>query len=284
MIRLLVVGFLVLVAAFSSIFIVDETESVIVTRFGEFRRSTSEPGLYFKAPFVDTVYVMDRRILGTDTPASEYLTLDKKRLVADPVTRWRIKDPLTFYKTVRDEVSARKRLDDIVQSEMRRELAGRDFGDIIGNARDPLTETVRERVAAKTVDFGIETIDVRIKRADLPSQVQESVFARMQAERDRVAKRYRSEGAEEAAKLRAETDKEQTIILAQAYEIAQKLRGEGDAESTKIYAESYGMDPEFYSFVRSLDAYEAAITEDSTLILSSGSELFQYLGSPGKRR
>jgi modulator of FtsH protease HflC len=284
MIRLVFLGIIALFTALSAVYVIDETEAAIVTRLGEFRYTVHDPGLYFKSPFVDTVHMMDRRILGTDTPASEYLTLDKKRLVADPITRWRIVDPLKFFKTVRDEHSARKRLDDIVQSELRREIASHDFGEIIGNERDPLMAQVRDRVAQKATEYGISVRDVRIKRADLPQQVQESVYARMRAERDRVAKKYRSEGAEEAAKIRAETDKEQTIILAQAYETAQKLRGEGDAESTKVYAEAYGQDPEFYAFMRSLDTYERSIGKDSTLILSTGSELFRYFGSPGKQR
>jgi membrane protease subunit HflC len=282
-IRFIALLLLALFVGTSSVFVIDETEAAIVTRFGQYRRSVVEPGLYFKTPFVDTVSPMDRRVLGSDTPPTEYLTLDKKRLVADPITRWRIEDPLKFFKTVRDEGSARKRLDDIVQSELRREIASHDFGDIIGNARDPLMQNVRDRVASKTTEYGIHTVDVRIKRADLPPQVQESVFARMRAERDREAKRYRSEGAEEAAKLRADTDKERTIVLAKAYEAAKKLQGEGDAESTRIYAEAYGEDPEFYAFMRSLDAYEAALTKDSTLVLSTGSELFEYLDGPGKR-
>jgi membrane protease subunit HflC len=278
-------GLLVLLAiagivGLSATFMIDETEQAIVTRFGEYRRTVSAPGLYFKVPFADTVSVMERRILPSDNPPSEFLTLDKKRLVADPITRWRITNPLTFYKTVRDEDSASRRLDDIIQSELRREIASVNFGDIIGNARDPLMLKVRDRVAAKSKAFGIETVDVRIKRADLPPQVLESVFARMRAERDRVAKQYRSEGEEEAAKIRAESDKERTIILAKAYEAAQKARGEGDAEGTRIYAEAYGKDPEFYAFLRSLDAYEEAVTKDSTLVLSTGSELFKYLVTP----
>jgi membrane protease subunit HflC len=284
MIRSIALLLLLLFVGISSVFVVDEKEMAIVTRFGEYRKTVSEPGLYFKSPFVDTLHRMERRVMGTDTPASEYLTLDKKRLVADPVTRWRIEDPLKFFKTVRDEVSARKRLDDIVVSELRREIASHDFGDIIGNERDPLMQQVRDRIAAKTTQFGIRTVDVRIKRADLPPQVQESVFARMRAERDREAKRYQSEGAEEAAKIRADTDKERTIILAETYETVQKLRGEGDAESTRIYAQAYGEDPEFYAFLRALDTYEQSIDKSSTLVLSTGSSLFQYLVTPDKPR
>jgi membrane protease subunit HflC len=182
-----------------------------------------------------------------------------------------------FFKAVKDESGARRRLDDIVKSELRREISSHNFGDIIGNARDPLMQRVAGSVREKAKEFGIDVIDVRIKRADLPQEVQESVFQRMRAERDRVAKRYRSEGEEEAAKIRAETDKDTQILLAEAYESAQKLYGEGDAESTSIYAQAYGKDPEFYAFLRSLQSYEKAITKDTNVVFSTGNELFQYL-------
>jgi len=261
-------------------FVVDEGELAIVTQFGEFKRTVDSPGLYFKTPFAQTVTRMERRIVGSDTPPAEYLTLDKKRLVADPVTRWRIVDPLTFFKTVHDESGAKARIDDIINSELRRELASRNFGEIIGNERDPMMQRVAVAVRSQTKEFGVEIVDVRIKRADLPKEVQESVYARMRAERDRVAKQYRSEGEEEAAKIRADTDKEKTILLAKAYETSQKARGEGDAESTKIYAGAYGKAPEFYSFLRSLDTYEKAMGQQTSLVLSTGSDLFQYLAQP----
>jgi len=274
---------LVVIALFVGLqatFVVDEGELAIVTQFGKYKRTLSSPGLYFKTPFAETVTRMERRVMTSDTPPAEYLTLDKKRLVADPVTRWRIIDPLVYFKTVHDENGAKARLDDIINSEMRRELASRDFGEIIGNARDPMMQRVAGSVREQTKEFGIEIVDVRIKRADLPKEVQESVFARMRAERDRVAKQYRSEGEEEAAKIRADTDKEKTILLAKAYETSQKNRGEGDAESIKIYAEAYGRSPEFYAFMRSLDTYEKSLDNQTTLVLSTGSDLFQYLGQP----
>lgn len=271
---------LALLVGLQSTFVVDEGELAIVTQFGEYKRTVDAPGLYFKTPFAQTVTRMERRIMGSDTPPAEYLTLDKKRLVADPVTRWKIVDPIVFFKTVHDESGAKARLDDIINSEMRRELASRDFGEIIGNERDPMMQRVAASVREQTKEFGIEIVDVRIKRADLPKEVQESVFARMRAERDRVAKQYRSEGEEEAAKIRADTDKEKTILLAKAYETAQKAKGEGDAESTKIYAQAYGKAPEFYAFLRSLDTYEKAMDEQTSLVLSTGSDLFQYLAQP----
>lgn len=200
--------------------------------------------------------------------------------MADPVTRWRIKDPLLFYKTVRDQSGARARLDDLVFSELRREVASHTFVAVIGAKREPIMDAVAASAREKASEFGIEVVDVRIKRADLPKEVQSSVFARMQAEREREAKRYRSEGEEEAAKLRAQTDKERTIVLAEAEQAAQKLRGEGDGAATTIYAAAYGKDPEFYAFLRSLQAYEMFLGKRSTLLLSADSDLFRYLGSP----
>jgi membrane protease subunit HflC len=281
---ILVVVVLLVVTALSSMFVIDEKEVAIVTQFGKFERSIERPGLYFKLPLgIQTVERMEGRVMGSDTPPAEYLTLDKKRLLVDPVSRWRITNALTFYTTVHDDSGAKARLDDIINSELRREIASHNFGEIIGHAREPLMQIVAGRVRQKTKEYGITVLDVRIKRADLPKEVQESVFARMRAERERVAKQYRSEGEEEAAKIRADTDKEKTIILAQAYETAQITRGEGDGESIKVYAEAYGKDPEFYTFLRSLDAYEKSMGEQSTVVLSTGSDLFRYLARPGKR-
>lgn len=261
--------------AWESFFIVDETELAIVTQMGQFRRSVMKPGLQFKTPLIQQVEKMESRILVSDTPPAEFLTLDKKRLLADPITRWRIKDPLLFYMKLGDETRARSRIDDIVNSELRREFASHDFGHIIGNARSPMMDQVTANTRSQTNDFGILVIDIRIRRADLPPEVQDSVFQRMKAERDRVAKKYRSEGEEEAAKIRADTDKEKTILLAGAYQQSQKLRGEGDATSTAIYAAAYGKDPEFYGFIRNLDSYEKSINSDSTFVLSTGSEFFK---------
>ena len=271
----------VLVGGWSSIFVIDETQLAIVTQMGKYKRTIDQPGLNFKLPFgIQDVHRMESRILGSDTPMAQYLTLDKKRLIADPITRWKIVSPLTFYTKVNNELSAKARLDDIVKSELRRELASHDFDEIVGSARDPLMQEVATNAREKTKKFGIEIVDVRIKRADLPREVQESVFQRMRAERDREAKKYRAQGAELAAKIRAETDKEKTIILAEAYQIAEKSRGEGDAESVKIYAEAYGQDPEFYEFTRRLETYEKAMKERSELVISTGADLFKYLEKP----
>ncbi|MCH2108954.1 MAG: protease modulator HflC [Polyangiaceae bacterium] len=267
----------VLFVGLQSIFIMQEYELGIVTRFGEFKKSATEPGLYFKVPFADTVHRMERRILGSDTRADEYLTLDKKRLLADPISRWKVTDPLVFYKTLRDEVGAKARIDDIVNSELRREIASHNFGDIIGGSREPLMQEVAKRARQNLTTFGIELVDVRIKRADLPREVQESVFKRMRAERDRIAKQYRAEGEKEAKEIRAQADKEKTIRLAEAYKSAQISRGQGDAESTAIYAAAFDKDAEFYAFSRSLEAYERTIDPNTELVLSTENGLLSYM-------
>lgn len=274
------VGLLAMVALWiglDSFYVIDEGEQGIVTKFGEYRYSVTTPGPKWKTPFMETVHRMDKRILGSDTPPAEYLTLDKKRLVADPISRWRIKDPILFFKTVQHETEAKARLDDIVNSELRREIASHNFGDIVGSKRQILTDRVTEHAKDPLAQLGIELVDVRMVRADLPTEVQESVFQRMRAERERMAKRYRSEGGEEAQKIMAETDKEKAIILAKAYEIAETARGTGEAASIQIYAQSYGKDPEFFAFVRTLEAYETAIDEKTELVLSTKSELLSNL-------
>ncbi|MCH9015101.1 MAG: protease modulator HflC [Gemmatimonadetes bacterium] len=262
------------------VFIVDETEQAIITQFGEYKRTIKEPGLHMKLPLVQTINRFERRVLVSDAAPAEYLTGDKKRVVVDHITRWKIADPLAFFKSVRTEVAGQARLAEIVSSELRKELALHEFTDIISKQRDLITATVAKGASEKAKKLGIEVRDVRIKRADLPKEVQESVFARMVAERERIAKRYRSQGEEEAAKIRASTDKERTIILARAYEESQKLRGVGDAKAARITAEAFGQDAEFYQFLRSLQAYEAMLAENDELVLSADSELLQYLTSP----
>ncbi|MGH7197203.1 MAG: protease modulator HflC, partial [Candidatus Omnitrophota bacterium] len=258
-------------------FIVTEVDQAIITQFGEYKRTVRDPGLHWRVPFMQVVHRFDKRILSSDAMSAEYLTVDKKRLVVDHVTRWKILDPLLFFKTVRDIFGARARLDDIVFSELRRAIAEREFSTLISSKREAVMELVALSSAKQAEKFGITVVDVRIKRADLPKEVQQSVFERMVAERERIAKRYRSEGEEEAAKIRAQTDKEKTIILAKAYEESQKMRGLGDAESTRVSAEAFGRDEEFYQFVRSLQAYENVIDQKTNLIISTDSKLLRYL-------
>jgi membrane protease subunit HflC len=258
-------------------FMLDEREQAIITQFGAYVRTVTQPGLHIKAPFVHTVHRFDRRVLATDAQPAEYLTLDKKRVVVDYVARWRIADPLAFFKSVRTLEGARARIEDITFSELRRELASQDFAPVTSELREPTMAAVAQSSRERMDYFGIDLIDVRIKRADLPTEVQQSVFARMVAERSRIAKRYRSEGEEEAAKLRAETDKQREILLAQAYERSQRLRGEGDAAAAAIYARAYEQDPRFYLFVRTLEAYDEMLTPDTLLVLPGDAAMFRLL-------
>lgn len=261
------------------LFTVDVTKQAIVLQLGKHVRTIRSPGLYVKTPFVQEVRYYEKRILVSDAAAGEYFTSERKRLVVDHITRWRITDPLEFFKTVLDETGGRARLQAIIFSEMREELARDTLSEVISERREPIVEAVTIRARKKLGEFGIEVIDVRIKRADLPTEVQASVFGRMEAERQRISKGFRSEGAEESAKVRADADKEKTIILANAYETSQKLRGEGDAEATKIFAEAFQRDAEFYNFLRTLEAYAKFLVRDTTLVLGADSELFQYLQS-----
>ena len=270
---------LIIVVASQAYYVVDERDQVIVTQLGEYLYTVREPGFYTKIPYYHRAIHFEKRILISDANPAEYLTLDKKRLLADHITRWRIVDPLTFYITVRDETGARARIDDIVYSQLRAELANNNFDKVISTERETIMARVSQGTAERAATFGIEVVDVRLKRADLPREVQDSVFARMVAERSRIASRYRSEGAESAATIRADADKERTIILAKAYEESQKMRGTGEAEATGIYASAFGQDAEFYAFVRNLQAYEKFLNADSTMVLSTDSDLFRYLNS-----
>ncbi|MDP2951916.1 MAG: protease modulator HflC [Chloroflexota bacterium] len=275
----IIVVIVALILLRQSLFTVDVTQQALVLQFGMHVMTVKEPGLHFKIPFYQQVTRYEKRVLTTDVLPGEYLTLDKKRLVTDPVSRWRIEDPLQFFKTVTNEAGALARLQPIVLSELRDELAKHNFADIISAQREPIMEAVSGRVREKATEFGIEVVDVTIKRADLPGEVQASVFARMKAERGRIALQYRAEGNELAAAVRATADKGATIISAEAYAQSQKLMGEGDAQATAIYAEAFEQDAEFYGFLRTLEAYKKFLAQQTTLVLSSDSELFKYLAS-----
>jgi len=279
-IGLVAAAVLVVIVGSQTLFTVNETEQVIITQMGKYVRTITEPGLHFKLPLIQTVHRFEKRILVSDAPPAEYLTLDKKRLVVDSYTRWRIADPLQFYKTVRNEPGALARLDGLVFSELRKELASHTLREVIGPQREPIMESVAKRSDEIVREFGIEIVDVRVKRVDLPEEVEASVFARMRAERERIAKKYRAEGEEQARIIRAEADKKATIILAEAYKRAKEIRGEGDAAAIKIYAEAIEQDPEFYAFLRSLEAYEKLFEGGTTLVLSADAELFRYLAGP----
>jgi membrane protease subunit HflC len=266
-----------------SVFTIDETEQAIVTQLGKYVRTVTEPGLHFKVPFLQSAHKFEDRVLEYDAAAAKIITSDKKHLVIDNYARWRIVDPLKLYQTVRNEFGAQARLDDIVFSEIREELARHTLTEIVSVNRAAIMEKVGRQCDLKAREYGVEVMDVRIKRADLPGEVAHSVYARMQAERQRIAKKYRSEGEEEAVKIRAATDKERTILFAESYRQAEKLKGEGDGEAIKVYAEAFEKDPEFYAFVRTLEAYEKSLKQNTTVILPSDSEFFQYLSQPTKK-
>ena len=277
---LIIAALVAVVVAVSSIIFVDEAEFVLITQFGKPKRTYTTSGLRFKIPFAETAIRLNKRVLASDANAEVYISKDKKRLVADPVTRWRIIEPLKFYEKMKDELRAKAALDDIVVGELRQELARHTMSDMVGNARGAMMDLVTGRAREKAKEFGIEVVDVRIKHLDLPSQVQQSVFNRMIAERKRLAKAYRAQGQEESDKITSQTDLEQETILAEANKTAETVRGEGDAEATKIYAEAYNKDREFFAFMRNLEAYEKSVNENSTVVMSTGSELFRYMTTP----
>jgi len=272
------IGAILVFLGLTSIFIVDETEQVVILQFGKPVRIITEPGLHIKVPFpIQEKNVFDNRLLEYDSPPEEILSKDKKSLIVDNYVRWKIVDPLQFLKTVQAIPTALSRMDDIVYSELRRELGTHDMVEIITENREELMEKVTVASNNATQDYGIEVVDVRIRRVDLPSQNEESIYARMDAERKRQANKFRSEGEEEAQKIRATTDRDKTIILADAYKQAERIRGEGDAKAVEVYADAYSADPKFYEFVRTLDAYKKIIDDKTMLVLPSDSRLFKLL-------
>ena len=283
--RILVgLGLVLVFVAAQAAFTIGEWEQGMVVQFGNPKRIIQEPGLYFKLPVAQNLVRFEKRVLTTDARESEYITLDKKRVLVDHVSRWRIEDPLQFYRSVRDRIRAMARLDDIISARLRQEIATHNFLDLIREKREDIMAIVTKDTRETAKSFGIEVTDVRIKRLDLPEEVQASVFARMRAERERIAKRYRAEGEEQAQQLRAAADREREVILATAYESSEKLKGEGDAEATSIYANAFGKDAEFYAFTRRLQTYEKILSNDTTLVLNPDSELLNYLQSPGNGR
>ena len=263
-----------------SLFIVDETKQAIVLQFGKPIRTIKEPGINFKLPFIQNVVFFEDRLLVYDAAPTEIITKDKKTLIVDNYARWKIIDPLKFLQTVRDLNGAQARLDDIIYSELRVDLGLFDMSEIVSERREGIMKRVTEISNEKANTYGIEIVDVRIKRVDLPPENEKYIFDRMKAERERIAKQYRAEGQEESAKIIAETEREKTVILAEAYKTAQTLKGEGEAESVKIYAESFNQDPEFYKFYRTLEAYRNTFKDKTTVLLSTDSEFLKYLTKP----
>ncbi len=275
-----IVVVLVLVVAIVArqfLFIVGEREQAIVLQFGDPIKTVTESGLAFKLPFIQVVTRFEKRTLSSDAPPQEYLTADKKRLVVDHVTRWRIVEPLTFFKAVRTESGARARLDDIVFSELRRELATVDFVDVISDERENIMNRVAVSAREKASEFGIDIVDVRTKRADLPEEVEQSVFNRMRAERERESSLFRAEGEELANIIRAQADRNRTVILAEGYREAEIIRGEGEAEAILISADALSQDAEFFSFMRRLESYEEILKAGDRLVIPSDAAYFRYL-------
>lgn len=263
-----------------SLFIVDETKQAIVLQFGKPIRAIKDPGLNWKLPFIQNVVFFEDRLLVYDAAPTEIITKDKKTLIVDNYARWKIVDPLKFLQTVRDLNGAQARLDDIIYSELRVDLGLFDMSEIVSERREGIMKRVTEVSNEKASIYGIEIVDVRIKRVDLPPENEKFIFDRMRAERERIAKQYRAEGQEESAKIIAETEREKTVILAEAYKAAQILKGEGEAESVKIYAESFNQDPEFYKFYRTLEAYRLTFKDKTTVLLSTDNEFLKYLTKP----
>lgn len=269
------------VVAYLSFYIVQQQEQVIVLQFGRPVRVVTEPGLYFKTPFVQTVETLDNRILELDTSPQEVTASDQKRLVVDAFTRYRIVDPLQFYRSLKTERRVRDTLGPIVESALRRALGSATLVDVVRDKRQELMMQIAKQVNDEGKDYGIEVIDVRIKRADLPVETSRSVFARMTAERQREAQEFRAQGTAEANRIRAEADRQALIIRATAQQRAEELRGEGDAERNKIFNEVYKLNPEFFAFHRSMQAYEQGFKPgDTRLLLSPDSDFFKYFQNP----
>jgi membrane protease subunit HflC len=281
-----VAAVLIGVAWTQATFTVDQWKQAIVLQLGEPLRTVQEPGLYLKLPFVQNVLYFDKRLLHYDASPKELLTRDKQQLVVDNYSRWRIVDPLQFYRTVRNEDGAQSRLDDIVYSNVRETLGRHTLRDVVSERRSELMEQVTTKSDRKAREYGIEILDVRIKRADLPEKNEQNVFNRMRTERERLAKKFRAEGDEESRKIRSESDKQVQILIAEARKQAEITRGQGDAEAVRVFAAAYGRDPEFYGLLRTLEAYRKTIGEGTTIILSPDSEFFRLLNqlqpAPGR--
>ena len=276
--KLFIIIIIAALAFFTTVYIVDETEQVVVLAFGKPVKTITKPGLNFKLPApLQVVVTFDKRLLEYDVPPEEVLSMDKKTLIMDNYVRWRIVDPLLFLQTVQAVPTAKTRLDDIVYSELRQELGTHDMVEIITETRDLIMDKVTAASNEESEKYGIEVVDVRIRRVDLPSENEASIYARMEAERNRKANMFRSEGEEEAQKFRAKTERDKTVILADAYKISQEIRGEGEARALDIYASSFSKDPKFYEFVRTLETYEKIIDKKTTLVFPGDSKLFKEL-------
>lgn len=268
---------------YSTFFIVKETHQAIVLQLGEPKKVYKDAGLYFKIPLIQNVHFLDKRVIDIDAPAEEVIALDQKRIIVDAYAKFIIKDPLKFYISVGNERIAQSRLASIINAKIRGVLGKENLVNLISTNRNKLMSQITKDVAEEAKDFGIDVIDVRIKRADLPSANSEAIFKRMQTERTREAKEFRAQGFEVGQTIKSIADKEAAIILADARKTAQITRGEGDGLRNKIFAEAFGRDPEFFSFYRAMQSYEKSLINGSetSLVLSPDSEFFRYFGESG---
>lgn len=269
----------------SSLYIVDQRQQAILFQLGEVVDVKTSPGLYFKIPLAQNVRYFDSRILTMDTAEPErFITSEKKNVLVDLFVKWRIIDVKQYYISVRgDEMLAQTRLSQTVNSSLRDEFGNRTVHDVVSGERDKIMEIMRQKADADARKIGVEVVDVRLKRVDLPQEVSESVYRRMEAERKRVANELRSTGAAESEKIRADADRQREVILAEAYRKAQEVKGEGDGKASAIYAAAFQPSPEFYSFYRSMEAYKQSFkNKGDVLVLEPNSEFFKYLKSPDR--
>jgi len=275
-----VVAIIVVVLAYETVYFVDEREKAIIFQFGRIVQSHDQPGLHFKKPFINSVQFFDARIQTMDADPELYLTGEKKNLVVDSFAKWRIRDVAKYYVTVSGlQSNARARLAQRVNDSLRQEFGKRQVQEVISGDRAEIMELVRRAVDSEASEFGVEVVDVRLKRVDLDPDISERVYSRMEAERARVAKELRAQGAEAAERIRADADRQREITIANAYREAEKLRGEGDATATLTYANAFGRDIEFFGYYRSLNAYRTTFqSKNDVLILEPNSKFFQYFG------
>jgi len=277
----IILGVVFFIGSFT-LFTVDEREKAIMFRLGEIVKSDFEPGLHFKMPIVNSVRKFDGRVLTLDSPPEEYLTSESKNVRVDSFVKWQIIDAATYFTSMGgDERRAASRISQIVKDNFRNEFGKRTIQEAVSGEREQIMNNLQVNASKQVQEFGIQIVDVRIKRIDLPRDVSSSVFLRMEAERERVAKDFRSRGAEEAERIRADADRQREIIIAEAFRDAEHIRGTGDALSAKIYADAYNRDREFYSFYRSLGAYRTTFsTKNDIMIIKPDSEFFKYFSAP----
>ena len=277
----LFVLFVVLIVAYSSVFTVQQTEQALVVRLGKPVGVVTEPGLHFKAPFVDSVISIDNRILDLENPSQEIIAFDRRRLVVDAFARYRIKDPLRFYTSVGSIQAANLQLTTLLNASLRRVLGEATFIQIVRDEREALMARIRDQLDKEADGYGIQVADVRIRRADLPEQNSQAVYQRMQTERQREAAEFRAQGGQKAQEIRSNADREATVIVAEANSTAEQMRGEGDAERNRLFAEAYGKDPEFFAFYRSMSAYENGLrNSDTRFLLQPDSDFFRFFSNP----